>query len=334
MHKQQFQFKIEAIKDFEFFRGWYFPKQWRDRKLLFWLFAIEVPITITILTLTGVASHNTYRTLLWEDGYKNGFNSAPNQNLYAAANYEPYTAPLVWSSFLTNFNLVIGVLSVFLLIVKIPVHFMHLFFPPLATFVHGGCIVVYAFAARYQAGSDMSDPSQPQPGAPWYITKSCSVAYSKSDIGFCNQAKALFALCILIILIYFVEFCFSVRSCFITRKERDQIIETREDKRVEKEFEEEIMKSPYYPTTPGLVPRTPGFPPQVAQPPGFGGQGGVYPFTPRHLAFNRLGSEASDLPLRENGSSSAPSPQTTHQPSPDGSQSQMYFPPPPKKASK
>jgi hypothetical protein len=98
MHKQQFQFKLEAIKDFEFFRGWYFPKQWRDRKLLFWLMGAEIPFTITVLTLTGIASHNTYRTLLWEDGYKNGFNSSPDQNLYSAANYEPYTPPLVWSS--------------------------------------------------------------------------------------------------------------------------------------------------------------------------------------------------------------------------------------------
>lgn len=58
----------------------------------------ELPITVVILTLTGIASHNTYRTLLWQDGADNGFNSAPNAALYAAANYRPYTAPLVWSS--------------------------------------------------------------------------------------------------------------------------------------------------------------------------------------------------------------------------------------------
>lgn len=99
---------------------------------------------------------------------------------------------------MTNYNLVIGVLSVFLLIVKLPVHAMHLLFPPIATFINGGSIVLYAFAARYQAGPDMSDPQRPQPGPPWYITKSCNVAYSKSDIGFCNQAKALFALCVVL----------------------------------------------------------------------------------------------------------------------------------------
>jgi hypothetical protein len=57
----------------------------------------ELPITIVILTLTGIASHNLYRTLLWQDGADNGFNSAPDEALYAAANYRPYKAPMVWS---------------------------------------------------------------------------------------------------------------------------------------------------------------------------------------------------------------------------------------------
>ncbi|KAJ5729813.1 uncharacterized protein N7483_004321 [Penicillium malachiteum] len=338
MHKQELQFKIEAIKDFEWFRGWFIPKKWRDRKLMFYIMAAEFPFCVAILTLTGIASHNTYRTLLWQDGYENGFNSSPDQSLYAAANYQPYTAPLVWSSFLTNFNLVIGVLSVFLLIVKLPVHFMHLLWPPIAVFINGGCIVVYAFAARYQAGPDMSDPSHPQPGPPWYIAKSCTVAYSKSDIGYCRQAKSLFYLCVILILVYVIEFCVCLRSCWITYTERDEILEAREERRIETEFEEEIMKSPYYPTTPGPIPRTPGFPPMAAQVPGRGGPlppgvGGVYPYTPRHLAFNRLDSQSSDLPLRhKNGEGSSSSSPQVSNPSPGGSQSQMYFPPPPKKA--
>jgi hypothetical protein len=57
----------------------------------------ELPITIVILTLTGIASHNLYRSLLWQDGADNGFNSAPDEALYAAANYRPYKPPVVWS---------------------------------------------------------------------------------------------------------------------------------------------------------------------------------------------------------------------------------------------
>ena len=86
-----------TVRDFQFFRGWFFPKRWRDRKLVFYMMGVEIPFTIAVLTLTGVASHNLYRTLLWKDGYMNGFNSSPDEALYAAANYRPYTAPLVWS---------------------------------------------------------------------------------------------------------------------------------------------------------------------------------------------------------------------------------------------
>lgn len=76
----------------------FFPRRHRHYKLTLWLMVVELPITVVILTLTGIASHNTYRTLLWQDGADNGFNSAPNAALYAAANYRPYTAPMVWSS--------------------------------------------------------------------------------------------------------------------------------------------------------------------------------------------------------------------------------------------
>jgi len=99
---------------------------------------------------------------------------------------------------LTNYELVIGVLSIFLLIVKFPLHCMHLFYPPVATTIHGGGMILYMVSAAYQGGSDMSDPKHPQSGPPWYITKSCSVAAHKSNIGYCEQAKALFAISIVL----------------------------------------------------------------------------------------------------------------------------------------
>ena len=53
--------------------------------------------TVALLALFGIADPNLYRTLLWQDGSDNGFNSNPNAALYAAANYRPYTTPKVWS---------------------------------------------------------------------------------------------------------------------------------------------------------------------------------------------------------------------------------------------
>ncbi|KAJ5217217.1 hypothetical protein N7468_010225 [Penicillium chermesinum] len=341
----------ERVKNFQFYRGCFFPKQWRDRKLILYLMAAEFPFVVAMLTLTGVASHDTYQSLLWKVGYQNGFNSSPDEAIYAAANYRPYKAPIVWSSFLTTYNLVIAVLSVFLLITKIPVHALHLYYPPIATAIHAASTTLFVIAACFQAGPDMSDPTHPQPGAPWYITKSCSVAKSSTIIGYCRQAKGLFGLTIVLCVLYFVEFLVSARSCFITREERLVIIEEREEKKVEREFEEEIMKSPLYPATPGftnfhpgMMPRTPGFPPMAARGPmpaptsPFAGSSPSSPFGPRRLAFNRLPSTSSDLPLRNNSNDSTQ--HIVEQPKGDEPQAgpapvaPMYFPPPPKKAAK
>jgi hypothetical protein len=139
---------------------------------------------------------------------------------------------------------------------------------------------------------------------------------------------------------YCVILGFNIHSCFITPEEREEILERREERRIEKEFEEEIMKTPSMipmtpgsmPRGPGMVPRTPGIPPMAVG-------GSISPFAPRHLAFNRLGngSTSSDLPLRNNPHShdqypSQPQSQTVSPESQTGSP--MYFPPPPKKAAK
>ncbi|OGE55487.1 hypothetical protein PENARI_c004G07727 [Penicillium arizonense] len=318
----------------------FFPKKHKHHKITLYLMLAEFPIIIVMLTLTGIASHNLYRTLLWQDGADNGFNSAPNEALYAASNYRPYKAPMVWSGFITNYNLVLGVLSTFFLITKVPVHWMNLLYPPVAAGIHTSLIVLYIVSARYQGGSDMSDPSHPQPGAPWYIAKSCSVAARKSNIPYCMQAKALFAVTVIIIVYYCVILGFNIHSCFITPEEREEIMERREERRIEKEFEEEIMKSPsMIPMTPGSMPRGPGMVPRTPGVPPMAVGGSISPFAPRHLAFNRLdnGSTSSDLPLRNNSHShgqypSQPQSQAVSPESQTGSP--MYFPPPPKKAAK
>lgn len=102
---------------------------------------------------------------------------------------------------ITSYNLVLGVLSTFFLITKLPIHWMQLFYPPVAVGIHASLIILYIVSAAYQAGSDESDPKHPQPGAPWYITKSCSVAYRKSNIGYCMQAKSLFAITIILMFV-------------------------------------------------------------------------------------------------------------------------------------
>ena len=97
----------------------------------------------------------------------------------------------------TDFNVVVAVLSVFILLCKIIMTVCRIFHPLLSLFVHSGLVAIWAVSIHSQAGSDMSDPAHPQPGAPWYITKSCGPPVKSSLIGYCKQAKAAFAVTIL-----------------------------------------------------------------------------------------------------------------------------------------
>lgn len=100
---------------------------------------------------------------------------------------------------ITNFNLVISVFSMFLMLAKSAMYILHVFPPLLSVLVHATLVALYTVSIVYQAGSDMTDPRRPQPGAPWYITKSCSVARDKSLVGYCQQAKAAFACSVVIL---------------------------------------------------------------------------------------------------------------------------------------
>src|SRR2546421_12504221 len=122
----------------------FISNRYRPNKWPFYvLVVLEFPFTVALLALFGIAAPNLYRTLLWQDGSDNGFNSNPNTALYAAANYRPYTTPKVWSQLyarlsyptplpiplpeklpadmaisITNYNVVIAVLSTFIMLAK------------------------------------------------------------------------------------------------------------------------------------------------------------------------------------------------------------------------
>jgi len=122
-----------------------FSNRYRPNKWPFYVLVVsEFPFTVALLALFGIADPDLYRTLLWQDGANNGFNSNPNAALYAAANYRPYTTPKVWSQLyvpplpfvqdlssppltsfisITNYNVVIVVLSMFILLAKVCQYF-------------------------------------------------------------------------------------------------------------------------------------------------------------------------------------------------------------------
>jgi hypothetical protein len=112
-------------------------------------------------------------------------------------------APQLIHTSITNFNLVISVFSMFLMLAKTAMYILHVFPPLLSVFAHAALVALYTVSAVYQAGSDMSDPKRPQPGPPWYISKSCSVVRNKSLTGYCQQAKGAFACTVVILYVPF-----------------------------------------------------------------------------------------------------------------------------------
>jgi hypothetical protein len=189
----------------------------------------------------------------------------------------------------------------FIMLVKSIMYMLHVFPPILSAFIHAGLIVLYSISVDYQSSSDTTDPDHPQHGAPWYITKSCSVTHKKNNIGYCKQAKASFACTCAMLGIFAIYLLFAAWSCIPSQAQK---IEYEEKKRAKAERwakfetyqddETGETNTARYP-----VPETPG--PQQA----------LNPMTPRTLAFNTLGG-TKDLPLRSHFSSpNAPSTQTT-----------------------
>lgn len=327
----------------------YIPRLYKHHKVALYLMIAEFPVILPVLILTGVASHDTYTTKLWQDGYNNGFNSAPNQIVYALTNGRTYKVPIVWSSLVYNYDLVLGVLSTFVFLVKVPIMVLRFFYPPLGAFSNGALTILYIAAATFQAGSDTTDSRHMQRGPPWYITKPCSVAYSASNIGYCEQAKSLFALTVIMIALYFTQTVLAIWSCFTTKEQREAWRRRQQEKREEKDAEdralreyEEIINSPMFPppAMPGAV-YTPGISSPLASP---YHQAHFFQSQAQYQSLNDPSpSSSSDLPFR-NANFDTPksssfmagarvsvnvSEVTDQKPEP---QQQPYFPPPPKKA--
>jgi hypothetical protein len=103
---------------------------------------------------------------------------------------------------LTSFNLVISVLSTFLLLTKVTMHIMGIFWPIFSVMMHAGLVAVYAFSVYGQAAPDNSDPDHPTNGPCWYLTKDCNSVESDL-VGYCKQAKSAFAVTIVMLYVPF-----------------------------------------------------------------------------------------------------------------------------------
>ncbi|RMD39948.1 hypothetical protein DV735_g5172, partial [Chaetothyriales sp. CBS 134920] len=320
------------------------------------LAVLEFGLTVGLLVMAGIADPNTYRTKLWQYGSDHCWNSSPQAGLYAAANYRSYHTPIVWSQFITHYILVIVILSMFILLVKVPMYMLHVFPPILSALVHAIMTAIYAAGVAFLAGSDNTDRNCPSNGPVWYITKSCSVVTQKNLVTYCKQAKATLGLTATLLAIFAIYLVLAIWSCFPSKAQKQEYLErkqARESKWAELEAEHEAAKREG---------RLEGMSPVTADGQ-MGTQMSMHAITPRTAAFNQLGG-AENQPqspiLRTHFSSpnqpKSPTfqlktpalpksplsvnfgsrPQSTLQPEEPTQprDPQLYFPPPPTRASK
>ncbi|KAI9724892.1 MAG: hypothetical protein M1812_000168 [Candelaria pacifica] len=267
----------------------FIPRQYRTPKVLYGLFALEFPLTVAVLALYGIAAPDLYRTKLWQDGADNGFNSNPSQVIYSYANYQPVSkTPLVWSSFLTNYNVVIAVLSMFLMLVKGIMFITRVFPPLLSVLVHAALTALYAFSVHAQVSKDLNDPKHPQNGPPWYLTKSCSVSFKPANVGYCQQAKATFAVTVIVLALFAINTILAIYNTIPSKEQKlarhassdsgeEGNMKDSPDSDISNRQQWEMQNVPRAPRTPGTT-------------------GGMKsPMTPRTQAFNTLGGNEGNV---------------------------------------
>jgi len=178
----------------------YLARTWRTPRVLLALFTLESALTIAALALFGIADPDLYRTKLWADGYALGYNSSPDGALLAAANHVAFSTPLCWSQFMTTWNMVISVLSMFILLVKVVMWVMKVFWPLTSVVVHAALFALYVVSLHAQLAEDVSDPLQENRGVPWYLRRNaCGLVREQGHYGYCMQARASVAVTVLMV---------------------------------------------------------------------------------------------------------------------------------------
>ncbi|KZM20505.1 uncharacterized protein EKO05_0004538 [Ascochyta rabiei] len=214
----------------------FIPRQWRLVRYVWFLIIFEFPFTVANLALFGIASPNLYRTILWNEGGKLGFNSDSSTVVYAYANYRPVTIPVVWSGFNTQYHLVIGVVCMFFYLIKVTMWLLHVFLPIFSILLHIPLLAIWAYGIHIQTSPDTIDPARRNNGAPWYITKNCNIVDDKQIQKYCMQAKSSFAVSCIMLTIYTLFLLISLYSLYPTADQRLAHSARRAEKKAEKEI--------------------------------------------------------------------------------------------------
>ncbi|OLN84414.1 hypothetical protein CCHL11_05923 [Colletotrichum chlorophyti] len=189
-------------------------RKWLLRPWMWTLMPLELIGLVPLLVLFGIAQPDLYRTKLWEVGHAYGFNSNPDMILYAYANYEPLPKiPFVWTRTLTDFNVALSIITLFLLLTKLVAFIMKFWFPMLAAGLNLALVALYTVSVYGQMGPDHADPEHPSAVA-WYIAKSCEYARPFRAFKSCQIAKGTFAVTVYMLALYVANLGIALYVCW------------------------------------------------------------------------------------------------------------------------
>ncbi|CAI0650632.1 unnamed protein product [Colletotrichum noveboracense] len=255
-------------------------RKWLLRPWMWAIFPLELAGLVPLLVLFGIAQPDLYRTKMWEIGHAYGFNSSPNMVLYAYANYESLpTVPFVWTRTLTDFNVALSVITLFLLLTKLVFFIMKFWFPLLAVGINVAMVAMYTVSVYGQMGPDHADSRYPSNVA-WYISKSCSYAAPYRAEKSCMLAKGTFAVTVYMLFLFLCSLGIAVYVCLPNKFDKEGAEDEEAagsdgsspvDPKEAREWEMRDMQKG--PATPRMV-----------------------PYTPRTMAFHTLDRK---LPLRQ-----------------------------------
>lgn len=218
---------------------------------------------IPILVLFGIEQPDLYRSKFWQIGFDNKLNSNPNMILYAYANHRPLPKiPFVWSQTLTDFNVAISIVALFLLLSKLIAFIMKVWYPLIAVIINVSAIALWTTSVYGQIGPDFADSRYPSPVA-WYIRLSCDIAKPYNAVRLCAIAKGTLAVSVYMLFLYLVNLGLAIHSMLPNELDKAEEEEDDADSVVIKNNNVE-MRGMMSPATPGV------------------------PYTPRTMAFRTL----------------------------------------------
>ena len=169
---------------------------------------------------------------------------------------------------MTNFNVAISVVTLFVLLVKMISFIMKIWFPIIALVINAGMVGLWTVSVYGQMGPDYVDPLRPSPIA-WYIRKSCDIARPYGVERSCNLAKGTFAVSVYMLFLYTVNLGLAIWAMVPNKTLEEEDSDDEESSPTTKERKNwEMQDMPNMPATP-------------ASPRGV-------PFTPRTMAFRTL----------------------------------------------